>query len=190
MFARLALLGIVSIAACVSQRAWADAFDDQALRESAAALAKDWGTLFSFEELGTLRAAIATASGPQIEDTLASKVQIEVSINPEARVTARRTAVPIPTAPCGAFSAWLIRVANTGYVTTPLVVHTAKIPGSRAFDVRVAKNRLTGGQVEYRVMEVRVEIPGPIEVTLLFTAGVGTNQLGPRAQVPVLVTCS
>ena len=190
MFKRLVISAFFSIAvaAVASRGACAGGFDDEVLRQSVTSLTKYWGNLFSHEQLEELRLAVRTATEPHLEGMLAHKVQIEVSINPESRVTAHRTTVPLSESRCNVYAEWLIRIDNAGYVTAPLVIDVVDAPGSHAMTVKLTRRKLTGAKVEFRVMQVLVE--EPMDATLRFTAGPDSADLGRRAEVPVLVTCS
>jgi hypothetical protein len=188
-FTASALLSAGGFAATPSQDAAANTFDDQALLQNVTNLSTQWPGLFSAAELRVLRQAIKEASRSAIEKVLAKKVPIEVTINPEARISARRTGAPLPAAQCGTYSTWLIRIVNEGYVTAPLFVHVTANPATSAVTLRNTQTNLTGGDLEYRPLSLRIEASQPIEVVFLFSAVEGATQLGRQPRLPVLVTC-
>jgi hypothetical protein len=133
-----------------------------------------------------------------IQEALDPMCLIAVTINPESRVKAAR-------GPCaarliaGRETSFLIKVYNDAGVTHSLEVTSPQLTGKRATTdsawmegklVREAPMRksLTGHKVEYAILRLRPAAAGKREATLKFDVGQGTQDLGFRAEVPVLFT--
>ena len=139
-----------------------------------------------------VRASLAKKDEEGALRILDSHCLIEVTINPESRVKAvrgKRSATLV----LGKPSFVLVRVQNDGGVTHPLGVASpeAIIPGTKDAGRWVelsfpdAKG-LTGRDVEYRVLRLLPQQAGKREAVLAFDVGQGTQDLGFRAEVPVL----
>jgi hypothetical protein len=121
-----------------------------------------------------------------------------VSINPESRVKAARGPAPAELVR-GRASVFLVKVHNEGGVTHPLAVGG---PGLRAAGKAEPEGwldaalipagdgpaRLHGGRVEYVLLRLTACEAGKREATFRFDVGQGTQDLGFRAEVPVLFT--
>jgi hypothetical protein len=93
----------------------------------------------------------------------------------------------------------LVKVHNEAHVTHALAVDSEqaiaagkKGPG-RWVEAAVVNGSpfpktLTGERLEYRVLRLTARQPGKREATLAFDAGQGTQDLGFRAEVPILFT--
>jgi hypothetical protein len=138
----------------------------------------------------------------------ASKVQklvdahclLGVNINPQSRVKARRGPLR-PELSLDRPALVLVKVHNDGGVTHPLAADSPqkRTPRKKAEDSdrwlelavlndKPFANRLTGDRVEYRVLKLTARQWGKREATLAFDVGQGTQDLGYRAEVPVLFT--
>ena len=146
----------------------------------------------------------------KIQKLLNSQCLVGVSINPESRVkTARgsRSAELV----AGKESIFLIRVLNEAGVTHPLSVQSPQMraPGAstkeRWLEASVCstplsssrpekkesrteqkEEKLSGQKVEYRLLRLKAHQAGKREATLVFDVGQGTQDLGFRAEVPIL----
>jgi hypothetical protein len=129
---------------------------------------------------------------------------IGVSINPESRVKAARGPAP------GLLrqdvnTLVLVKVHNEAGVTNAMTVSGPQVssqnlegpPGRRSHDrwlqaeviTAAAKGRkLSGHAVEYALLRLQASTAGKREATLKFDVGQGTQDLGFRAEVPVLFT--
>lgn len=123
---------------------------------------------------------------------------IGISINPESRVKAIRGPAPA-VLKRGKATLVLIKVQNDAGVTNdlrvsgPRQVGTSTVPGDGWLDVSIIAptvhgGRLTGCRLEYRFMQLRSDEVGKREATLKFDVGQGSQDLGFRAEVPVLFT--
>ena len=134
----------------------------------------------------------------KIEQLLEPYCFVVVTINPESRVKAARGAAPAEL--CLARpTAVLIKVVNEAGVTPPLQItgpeirDSSSVEGKRwlAIESRAAqplRRDLGGHRLEYRIVELTPYESGKREATLKFDVGQGTQDLGFRAEVPVLFT--
>ncbi|HEV2948341.1 MAG TPA: hypothetical protein VGX70_13265 [Gemmataceae bacterium] len=151
-----------------------------------------------------LRALLKDEKQPS--DELAAKIQkllndqclVGVSINPESRVKAAR-------GPRSAElfvdkeSVVLVRVLNEAGVTHALSLEGPQIIGPKenakdrwlhatVYPEHPSSQKLTGQKVEYVLLRLKAEKAGKREATLIFDVGQGTQDLGFRAEVPILFT--
>lgn len=121
---------------------------------------------------------------------------IQVSINPESRVKAARGAAAA-VLQAKLDRVFLIKVQNEAGVTDALKMSspqlesktTSTTDGWLAADVLSSKllpDQLTGQPVQYVLVRLRARETGKREATLKFDVGQGTQDLGFRAEVPVL----
>ena len=110
---------------------------------------------------------------------------IEVTINPEARVSIKRTNAPLTMPQCGKSGAWLVRVINQGFVTAGLNFRTA----ASSISLETVLPRLTGAVVEYRLLHFMMNETHQMEITLAVDAGSATSDIGGRAILPLLLQC-
>jgi hypothetical protein len=120
-----------------------------------------------------------------------------VSINPESRVKAARGPAEARLR-VGEERVLLVKVTNEGGITAPVTVSGPGIrSGGREEEgqwlqaqvtpVIVGKG-LNGNAVEYVLLRLTAREAGKREATLRFDVGQGTQDLGFRAEVPILFT--
>jgi hypothetical protein len=134
----------------------------------------------------------------KIQELLDGRCLFGVTINPESRVKAAR----------GSLAAQLVRdqpvyvlvkVQNDAGVTAPLKVEgpqlrgASKADGDAWLEATVIKDsplaaKLTGQKLEYVVLRLTARASGKREATFRFDVGQGTQDLGFRAELPVLFT--
>jgi len=179
------------IAAKSSAPSHAETFDQEVLRHDARALlASEAARLFTAEEIATLqRLCDQSSADKQLDALLATRAPLQVTINPEARVSVVHTTSPPPHLSCGRAAPWLVRLVNQGRVTSAL---KATVLGDEAglVHVRQAIDRLAGASVEYRVLTMTVTTTKPLDVTIAFDVGRGTDDLALRSQLSLLVRCA
>jgi hypothetical protein len=123
---------------------------------------------------------------------------VGVSINPESRVKAHRGGRAAELT-LGRPTWVLVKIDNDAGVTAalnvagPQVIRKGKRTKNRWLEaaVETAKPfnpKLTGQRVEYRVIRLVPREAGKREATLQFDVGQGTQDLGFRAEVPILFT--
>jgi hypothetical protein len=121
---------------------------------------------------------------------------LAVDINPESRVKALRGPA-VPALRQDEETLVLIKVHNDGGVTHQLRLSGPEIvpPGKRDAErwLRAAMvpqdpfgEKLSGRRLEYRLLRLRPRESGKREATFQFDVGQGTQDLGFRAEVPVL----
>jgi len=148
----------------------------------------------------------------KIQRLLNDQCLVGVSINTESRVkTARgsRSAELV----AGKESIFLIRVLNEAGVTHPLSVQSPQMrapgestkerwleasvcstplsssrPKKKAASAEQKEEKLSGQKVEYLLLRLKAHQAGKREATLVFDVGQGTQDLGFRAEVPILFT--
>jgi hypothetical protein len=134
---------------------------------------------------------LAAGSAPEmaasaVGNALEMHCLLVVSINPESRVKADRG----PAAAAlrqGTANVVVVKVVNDGGVTAPLAVSGPGIGDGGWLDARFAGTpRLRGGRVEYLFLRLTPREAGKREATFRFDVGQGTQDLGFRAEVPVL----
>ncbi len=151
--------------------------------EKLAELARDQGT--PAEEFATA-----------VQKLLDPYCLIGVSINPESRVKAARGPRDADLLQ-GRATIMLVKVQNEAGVTEGLKVAGAQLRTAgkreegRWLEAAVVTekpllSKLTGQKLEYVVLRLRAERAGKREATLRFDVGQGTQDLGFRAEVPVL----
>ena len=133
-----------------------------------------------------------------VQKLLDTHCLLGVNVNPESRVKAargpRKAELLLDQA---AFV--LVKVHNDGGVTHALSADSPQKLSPRAkekdaerwlevtvLNDRPFANRLSGDKVEYRVLKLTPRQPGKREATLAFDVGQGSQDMGFRAEVPVL----
>jgi hypothetical protein len=139
-------------------------------------------------------AAVATA----IQDLLDAHCLIGVNINPESRVKAARGDARAEL-PLDRPKVFLLKLHNEGGVTARLLLGGPQLrtpeqtgPGRwLEAEVEAVGGRgkgLSGDSVEYLILRLKGCEAGKREATLKFDVGQGTQDLGFRAEVPILFT--
>lgn len=134
----------------------------------------------------------------KIQKLLNAQCLIGVSINPESRVKAGRGPRPAELV-TGKETVVLVRVLNEAGVTHALSLDGPQIssPGednsqrwlhATVYPERPSNQKLSGQKVEYILLRLKAHEAGKREATLIFDVGQGTQDLGFRAEVPILFT--
>jgi hypothetical protein len=138
------------------------------------------------------------AAGGEIQKLLDARCLIGVSINPESRVKAVRGPAPAELA-LDRETIVLVKVHNEAGVTHALKVSSPQLRARAAGDADhwleaqvharpPMRPTLSGEKVEYVMLRLTAHAAGKREATLRFDVGQGTQDLGFRAEVPVLFT--
>lgn len=203
----LAIIGCVDSASGQSALPTIDDVDARALRvqcqKALDALSKMKAAM-PRETERELRALLKDEKKPS--DELAAKIQnllndqclVGVSINPESRVKAARGPRPAELI-VGKESVVLVRVLNEAGVTHALSLEGPQIIGPKenakdrwlhatVYPEHPSSQKLSGQKVEYVLLRLKAEKAGKREATLIFDVGQGTQDLGFRAEVPILFT--
>jgi hypothetical protein len=162
------------------------------------------GTPLSKKQSAALHKAIRARDAHALQQLLDPHVLVVVSLNPESRVKAARgpAAAVIQQ---GGFTPLLVKVINDSTVKAGLRVRSPQSgpvfggggagnrPGDKdrflqveMFTQSPLTDRLSGLKVEYALLLAYSSEAGKREATLRFDAGQGTQDLGFRAEVPVL----
>jgi hypothetical protein len=117
---------------------------------------------------------------------------MDVNINPESRVKAAPGAAATELQ-LGEPRIVMVRVHNEGGVTSALAVSgpgliAAKEEGGWLEATLVTRGRLSGRRLEYVALRLWARDAGKREATFRFDVGQGTQDLGFRAEVPILFT--
>jgi hypothetical protein len=186
---------IIVVTACVwtAVTAAIASEDSEALRRDVEQLiaSNDTASLFTATQRVALRKFVSHSdTSVSINRLLASRAPIEVTINPEARVSVRRSAARIPKLICGRPTPLLLRIINEALVTSTLRVRLTGTPvDDTSTSVQPIPRRLAGVSIEYRVLRLSLAHEGITDITLTFDAGAETEDLGSRATVVLLARC-
>jgi hypothetical protein len=125
----------------------------------------------------------------RLHKALGSSCLILVTINPESRVKAARGDAPARLRR-NVDTVFLIRVQNEAGVTHPLKVTISEgtVRWLKTHIRAVSAKGLSGAGEEYVILQLAGRDTGKREATLTFDVGQGTQDLGFRAEVPVLFT--
>jgi hypothetical protein len=146
--------------------------------------------LFTFDQRQALVSALKSDDTKNIERILTSQSTLELTVNPEARVSIQRTKAGLPEIICGQTTPLLMRIVNQGGVTSRVMSRVTDATSSVRLEDAELGPRLAGASVEYRVLGVILAHQGQVDFTLRFNVGPGTEDLGNRATVSLLVNCS
>ncbi len=138
--------------------------------------------------------ANADAAAAALQKLLDAHCLIGVTINPESRVKAVRGPLMLEL-PRGREVVVLIKVHNEGGVTHPLIVSGPELivqdkaeAGQWLRATLPSNEKLSGRGLEYRLLRLTAYEAGKREATFRFDVGQGTQDLGFRAEVPILFT--
>jgi hypothetical protein len=156
------------------------------------------------DAVAELQAAANSRDAKKIQQTLDPHVLVVVSLNPESRVKAARG----PAAAIlqqGGYTPVLVKVVNDSTVTKSLQISSQQAgivyAGGAAGKVQGDKNRfldvemfskppmtgnLSGLKVEYALALIHSSEAGKREATIGFDVGQGSQDIGFRAEVPIL----
>ena len=127
----------------------------------------------------------------RLQELLDPLCLVGVNINPESRVKAARGPQEASLTQLRPRIV-LVRVHNEGGITAPLAVTGDELirpdrkVASRWLEAALAPGPLSGVKLEYVVLRLTAHEAGKREATLKFDAGQGTQDLGFRADVPIL----
>ncbi|HEV3236625.1 MAG TPA: hypothetical protein VGZ25_06525, partial [Gemmataceae bacterium] len=146
----------------------------------------------------SLQEAIKNRKADKIQEALDPLVLVQVTINPESRVKARRGPAEAKLQQGGHVPA-LIKVVNDSTVKKPL--HVTSPQAGKVYNDKNSQGRflvaemftsppltanLSGLRVEYALALIYSHEAGKREATLTFDVGQGTQDQGFRAEVPIL----
>jgi hypothetical protein len=140
------------------------------------------------KELRQILRADTEATFPErLHKLLDPRCLMRVTINPESRVKAARGSATARLRRDGE-TVFLIRIQNEAGVTHPLTVSVNDGEGKwlKAKITAISEKGLIGSPEEYVLLRLTARASGKREATLTFDVGQGTQDLGFRAEVPVL----
>jgi hypothetical protein len=106
-------------------------------------------------------------------------------INPEARVSVEVTG-RVPTVTCGERLPLAIEIINESLGTQTIHVKVLS-PGARIVGQPLPP--LFGAEREIREFDIQLDSEQPVDITLEFDAGPGTDDLGGRSQTHIYAAC-
>jgi hypothetical protein len=115
---------------------------------------------------------------------------IQLTINPEARVSVVwRGSMPL-TSTCGQALSLPVRVVNQGFVTAP--IEAALVGTSTSDDITLdfPMEPLNGMREERRTLRVTLNSPGLFDLTIAFHARGDVSDLGGRDRIHLLLRCA
>lgn len=143
--------------------------------------------------------AVLTAVGSRAADdhpghehhtsrTNGPKAPIEITINPEVRVSVSRGAELPPPVFCGESLEIPVRIVNRGFLTAPLEATLVdSVPEGAS--VLFSPEPLMGIGEERRTLRITLTEPGLVDITVAFRAKRDISDLGGRDRVHLLVEC-
>jgi hypothetical protein len=135
-------------------------------------------------DIERLRKAAARGDADAVDAVLSPCVLAVVSINPEARVKVARGPAAADLA-AGRPTTFLVKLVNEGGVRAPLRVGSPQAVSGGFLTIETAAT-LSGTPAEYAVLRLTSREAGKREATLHFDVGQGSQDLGFRAELPVL----
>jgi hypothetical protein len=149
-------------------------------------------TVRALRDLIAKEPADSDAAVAAVQKLLEPHCLIGVNINPESRVKAARGAAATELHH-GRDVIVLVRIHNEGGVTSTLAVSgpgliRPKLDGGWLQASTVSRAKLSGSRLEYVALKLTPGEAGKREATFRFDVGQGTQDLGFRAEVPILFT--
>jgi hypothetical protein len=113
---------------------------------------------------------------------------IQITINPEARVSVTLAgSLPHPV-PCGTAGDFLVKIVNQGFITSRL---EAEFVGDTPAGVNLDfhPEPLKGVREEFRHLRITLARPGPADLTIAFKAHNEVPDLGGRDRIHFVMHC-
>jgi hypothetical protein len=139
--------------------------------------------------VGALFIAVSALTFVKAEDkTAPQEAPIQITINPEARVSvALAGALPHPV-PCGTAADFSVKILNQGFITSRLEAElVGDTPAGVNLDFHPAP--LKGVQEEIRHLRITLTRPDPTDLTIAFKAHNEVPDLGGRDRVHFVMHC-
>jgi hypothetical protein len=139
--------------------------------------------------LSALFIAVAALRFIEAEDKAApQEAAIQITINPEARVSVTRTgSLPHPV-PCGTAADFPVKILNQGFITSRV---EAEFVGETPTGVNLDfhPEPLKGVREELRHLRITLTRPDPTDVTIAFKAHHEVPDLGGRDRIHFVMHC-
>ena len=139
--------------------------------------------------IGALFIAVPALTFVKAEDKAAAQeAPIQITINPEARVSVALTgALPHPV-PCGTAAEFYVKILNQGFITSRLEADlVGDTPAGVNLDFHPAP--LKGVREEFRQLRITLTRPDPTDLTIKFKAHNDVPDLGGRDRVHFVMHC-
>jgi hypothetical protein len=139
--------------------------------------------------LAILPLAARAQEAPHHHGSHTAPAPIEITISPEARVSAVALPSALPPRPaCGTRFALPVKILNQAFVTSHLEARlVGNVPPGVSLDFRPAA--LTGAAEEIRQLTLVLHDPSPVDITLAFRERNGIPDLGGRDRIHFLLRC-
>ena len=123
------------------------------------------------------------------DSSAVTEAPINITVNPEVRVSVTRGGKLPPAAPCGEAIEIPVKIVNQGFLTAPLQATLVDSdPGE--VSVEFVEVPLKGTREEHRVLRVVLQKPGTLDVTIAFRAKNDISDLGGRDRIHLLLWCN
>jgi len=113
---------------------------------------------------------------------------IQITINPEARVSVALAGTLPPPGQCGVAADLMVSIINQGFVTAQLEAEFVGDP-PRGVALDFHPRPLKGVTEELRTLHITLAEPGPTDLTIVFRAKNGIPDLGGRDRIHFLIRC-
>ena len=133
--------------------------------------------------------AVSAQEAPHHQGPHTAPAPIEITISPEARVSAVAMPAALPPRPaCGTRLDLPVKIINQAFVTSFLEVRLVdNVPPGVTLDFR--PQALTGAAEEMRLLSLVLRDGSPVDVTLAFKERNGFPDLGGRDRIHFLLRC-
>lgn len=136
---------------------------------------------------GVVRLAMVVATAMSAISARA-EAPIEITINPEVRVSVSRGGELPPSVFCGESLDVPVHIVNRGFLTAPLEATLVdSVPDGAS--ILFSAEPLTGIREEHRTLGIKLTKPGLVDITVAFRAKRDISDLGGRDRVHLLVEC-
>ena len=122
----------------------------------------------------------------RVEDSAAP---INITINPESRISVLLSGQLPPPTQCGAVTELRVRIINQGFVTARLEAELVGDPPPPGAAIDFRPEPLKGLPEEFRSLHVTMTQPGFSDLTISFKAHNGARDLGGRDRIHLLMRC-
>lgn len=122
------------------------------------------------------------------DKTAAQEAPIQITINPEARVSVALAGTLPQPVPCGTPADFSVRILNQGFVTSRLEAEfVGDTPAGASLDFH--PEPLKGVREEFRHLRIRLARPDPVDLTIAFKAHNEVPDLGGRDRIHFVMRC-
>jgi len=139
--------------------------------------------------VGALFIAVPALTFVKAENkTAPQEVPIQITINPEARVSVALTGTLPHPVPCGTAADFSVKILNQGFITSRLEAEfVGDTPAGVNLDFHPVP--LKGVREEFRHLRITLTRPDPTDLTITFKAHNEVPDLGGRDRVHFVMHC-